>query len=89
MQSTIMKLIEYSLLTTTLSEPECRSLIKPVHDIVLTRARICRKITLTVWYRPKDYGCLGFRNIFVKQEIEKLVLYLEKHKQQSMLRLLL
>ena len=66
MNFTIMKSIEYSFLATTFEEKECKCLIKPIHNIVLTRAHICRKIPLAIRYSLKEVAGLGMRNIFIK-----------------------
>ena len=76
--STIMKIIEYPLGTSTFMEQECQRLVKPIFDLVLPRYGFCRNIPTTINYRPKDSMRLGFRNVYYSQGITKLVWYLEK-----------
>ena len=52
--STIMKTLEYPLCATTFTRKECNSLVKPIHDAALPKARICRTIPHAIKYGTQD-----------------------------------
>ena len=39
--STIMKSLEYSVVTTTFSQDKCNKLVRPIHDAAFPHARLC------------------------------------------------
>jgi hypothetical protein len=44
MRSMIIKTIEYPLVVTTFLSKELNRIVKPIHDLVLLRSNICRKL---------------------------------------------
>ena len=46
--STVMKSVEYPLYTTTFIQEEINRLICPIHDLVLPRYKLCRKLSLVL-----------------------------------------
>jgi uncharacterized protein (DUF2164 family) len=63
---------------STLSKEEYNKLIKPIHNLVLSRCRVCMKIPLVIRYRPKDMIGQGLTNLYYKQGIKKLATFLEE-----------
>ena len=74
MISTIMKTIEYLLITTTFSSEEINRMIKPIYDIVLPKSKIYRNLPHTLRYGSKDSVGLGLHNIYLTQKIEKVII---------------
>ena len=84
MTSTIMKTIEYPLCATTFSQEEINRLVKLIHNVVLPRCELCRKILLALQYGLKDSLGLGLYNVFITQSIEKVVLWIEQYASDSL-----
>ena len=65
MNITIMKTIEYLLLTTVLSRKECYRLLKQIYSVILLRAGICRVFPNALKYSPKNLIGLGLTDIYL------------------------
>ena len=78
MKLIIMKILEYPLGATILLLQQCNRLVKPIHDLVLLRCKICWNIPLAIKYGPREIIGLGLTNLFYLQGIEKLVTLLEE-----------
>ena len=89
MNSTIIKTLKYLIGALTLSKEECNKLIKLIHDLILPRYRIYRKILLIIRYRLKDMIGLGLINLYYKQGFKKLATFLEEINSVSLSGLLL
>ncbi len=72
LQTTIMKTIDYSLPASTLSEQEFQEIMKPVLQVGLPKAGICRTISRAVVYSSIRYQGLGVSNPFWMQGIYKI-----------------
>ena len=83
------KTLKYPMGASTLLIEECNKLIKPIHDLVLSRYRIHRKILLALRYGPKDMMGLGLTNLYYIQGIKKLATFLEEINSELLLGLLL
>ena len=81
---TIMKTIEYPFYATTFSQEEINRLVKPIHNVVLPRCELCRKILLALQYGLKNSLSLRLYNIFIIQGIEKVVLWIEEYVSNSL-----
>ena len=53
--------------------------MKPIHDVTLARTGICRTMPNAIKFGPTEMMGLGFKNIFLTQEVDKLALFLEEH----------
>ena len=76
--STILKIIEYPIASTTFIEQECNRLVKLIFDLVLAHYNICCLIPLAIKYGPRLAMGLGFKNLFLSQGVAKLSMFLEE-----------
>ena len=83
--SIIMKTIKYPLYATTFSKEETNHLVKLIHDPVLPRCKLYRKLLLILRYRPKDSMGLGLHKSFTTQGIEKVILWIKEKGLDSLI----
>ena len=67
--TTVMKTLEYSLLTLTLTETECSKIMAPVISGVLSNMGICRSMARSLVYGPTKNQGLGINKLFTTQGI--------------------
>lgn len=79
-----MKTLEYSALTNTFTQKECNKLVRPIHDTVFPKARICRNISYDLRYGASDALGLGLHDLFHTQGIDKFVFYSENIRSSGM-----
>ena len=71
--TSIMKKIEYSLPTTTISETTFNWIMAPILDAGLPAAGICRKMKHAFVYGPKLYQGLGLHHPYITQFISHII----------------
>ena len=64
LSTTIMKSIEYGLSALTLSQDDCKTIMKPILDAGLTNMGVCRNFPRGVAYGPTEEGGLGIHDIY-------------------------
>jgi ribonuclease HI len=72
LQSTIMKTIEYALPATIMSKTDLDNIMKPILDVGLSRAGICRKMARSVVFAPNKFQGLGLHHPYDTQGIRKI-----------------
>ena len=80
--TTIMKILEYPLLTTTFTNEEYQEIVRLVQETALLRSRICRRLLLKLRYRIRDCARLGMKNLFILQGVEKLDSFISDYSRQ-------
>jgi hypothetical protein len=72
MTSTVMKSIEYPLVTTTFSPEDCAHIMAPILSVGLRRLGIQRHFPRVLAYAPLKYQGLGIRDPWATQLIEHI-----------------
>ena len=79
-----MKTIEYPLIATTFLSKEINRIIKPIHNLVLSRSKICRNLPYALQYGPKNSIGLSLHKTYLIQGIEKVILWIEEKDSDSL-----
>ena len=72
LQTTIMKTIEYPLLSTTLEEPELARLMKVVLRHTLSQSGLPKTFPRALLFGPKSMQGMGLKDPFITQNIKQL-----------------
>ena len=72
LETTIMKSVEYGLPALTLSEEECKKIMKPVLKAGLPNMGICRNFPRDVTYGPTNEGGIGLTDIYTFQGTSRI-----------------
>ena len=72
LHSTVLKQLEYPLPALTLTQAQCRTIMKPVLDIGLSRSHICRNMARAVVHGPPQEAGLGITDLFTHQGISHI-----------------
>jgi Reverse transcriptase (RNA-dependent DNA polymerase) len=72
LNTTIMKTIEYALPATTMSRKDLDYVMKPVTNIGLSKAGICRNMARKVVFTPNTFQGLGLNHPYDVQGIRKI-----------------
>lgn len=78
LNTTIMKSIEYALPALTLTEQECKKIMKPILEAGLPNMGICRNYPRNVLHGPIEEGGMNIPNIFTFQGTSRLTI-LQEH----------
>ena len=80
LNTTIMKTIEYSLPATTLTKKDCANIMKPVLQVGLSKAGICRNLSRDVVFASTCFQGLGISNPFWIQGVSKIQCMFDLHQ---------
>ena len=72
MNMKIMKILEYPLVTLTLTEVECDFIMTPILTGGLPRAGICYNIPRLVLYGSLDHQGLGMNNLYTTMRLQQI-----------------
>jgi hypothetical protein len=77
LHTTVLKQLEYPLPALTLTQQQCKQILKPVLDIGLSRSHICRNMARAVVHGPSLEAGLGISDLYTHQGISHICLFNE------------
>jgi hypothetical protein len=84
LETTIMKSIQYPMKALTLSEPECREIMKPILQAGLQKSSLCKNYPRDAVFGSIDEAGIGMDDLYIHQGAERIG-FITEHLQEPSL----